>query len=530
MSVLSRFIAMRPPATAIALFSLLVGLFPLGAVPKGTENGSGKAFVVPIKGDIEPSLAAFVRRETNDAVRQDAAFLIYEIDTFGGRVDTALQITSFIGSVKDVKTVAWIRGGPESMGVSWSAGALIAMSCSSIYMAGGTSIGAAAPVTVGPDGKPQSAGEKTTSAVRSQMASIAEKNGHPPSIALAMVDADVELWEIEADGKIRAATAAEIDRLEKAQPQSVKKGPALSEKGKLLSLTANEALRYGLSAGTVDELPALLSILGASGEVKESAPSFADELVSLLTSGPAQTILILLGLVALFLEINTPGFGLPGVVALISFLGVFGANALLGSVDSLELILFLAGLGLLAVEIFVLPGFGVAGVSGLLLIGASLVFSMQDFVVPDQPWKWDLLGRNLVVVAVGLAAAIAGIAVLALFGPKLHLFDRLMLKTAIRGTAGGPDIPDSIAGDPESASALLSDVSEDSEIPLTSLVGKRGVAVSVLRPVGRADFEGRSYSVESNGDYISAGTEVEVFRVRGNRIIVKCVAECGDKA
>lgn len=515
---------------AAAAAFLLLGFVPASAAPPSSAPSGGKAFIVPIKGTIEPSIAAFVRRESNRALREDAAFIVYEIDTFGGRVDTALQISSFIGSIKKAKTVAWVRGGPDSMGVSWSAGALIALSCSTIYMAGGTSIGAAAPVTVGADGKPESAGEKTTSAVRSQMAALAEKNGHPASIALAMVDADVELWEVDVGGEIRASTSADLERLEKEHPGAAKKGPAISEKGKLLSLTAGEAERYRLSAGTVDDLPGLLSVLGASGDASELAPSAADAIVSFLTSGPVQTLLILLGLVALFLEINTPGFGIPGAVAIVAFLGVFGANALLGSVDSLELILFLAGLGLLAVEIFVLPGFGVAGVSGLVLIGASLVFSMQDFVIPDQPWKWELFGRNLLVVAIGLMAAVAGIAILALFGPRLRVFDRLTLKTAIRGTAGGPDIPDTLAADPASANALLADVSEEDEMPLVSLVGKRGVAVSVLRPVGRADFEGRSYSVESNGDYIPAGTPVEVHRVRGNRIIVKTVASGGENA
>lgn len=508
-------------SVVLALLSIVVA--PHGAAAQQPASGDGKTFVIPIKGDIEPSVAAFVRRESNFALRGGASFLVYEIDTFGGRVDTALLISSYIGSIKDAKTVAWVRGGPESMGVSWSAGALIAFSCSSVYMASGTSMGAAAPVTIGPDGKPESAGEKTTSAVRSQMAALAEKNGHPASIALAMVDADVELYEIDIDGSVRAATAADMERLEKERPGAVKRGPVVSAKGKLLSLTAGEAERYGLSSGTVDELPALLSALGSSGEAKELAPSIADRIVSFLVSGPVQTILILLGLVALFLEINSPGFGIPGVIALVSFLSVFGANALLGSVESLELILFLAGLGLLAVEIFVLPGFGIAGISGIALIGASLVFSMQDFVVPDQPWQWDLFGRNLVVVAIGLIAAIGGIALLALFGPKMHLFDKLTLKTAIRGTAGGPDVPDS-------APAPISDASEEEEVPFTSLIGKRGVAVSVLRPVGRADIEGRSYSVESNGDYISAGTPVEVSRVRGNRIIVKVVVQGGEKS
>lgn len=524
---------MKAPARPSRIGFLLAAVLPFAPLASASAAAAapasgGKAFVVPIKGNIEPALAAFVRGQSNQALREGAAFLVYEIDTFGGRVDTALQISSFIGSIKGAKTVAWVRSGPDSMGVSWSAGALIALSCSSIYMAGGTSIGAAAPVTVGPDGKPEPAGEKTTSAVRSQMAAIAEKNGHPASLALAMVDADVELREIEVDGKIRAATAAEIERLEKERPGSFRKGPEISAKGKLLSLTSGEAERYGLSSGSADELPRLLALLGAPADAELLSPSVSDQVVSFLTSGPVQTVLILLGLVALFLEINSPGFGVPGVVALVSFLGVFGANALLGSVESLELILFLAGLGLLAVEIFVLPGFGVAGVSGLVLIGAALLFSMQDFVVPDQPWKWELFGRNLVVVALGLIAAIAGIALLALFGPKLRMFDRLTLKTAIRGTAGGPDVDDSEAGNPDAPTAPA-EASEGEEPPLTSLVGKRGTAVSVLRPVGRADIEGRSYSVESDGGYLSAGTPVEVQRVRGNRIIVKSVAPGGEK-
>jgi membrane-bound serine protease (ClpP class) len=275
----------------------------------------------------------------------------------------------------------------------------------------------------------------------------------------------------------------------------------------------------------VEDVSALLAALGSAGGVQEVSPSAADQIVSFLVSGPVQSLLILLGLVALFLEINSPGFGIPGVVALVSFLCVFGANALLGSVESLELILFLAGLGLLAVEIFVLPGFGVAGISGIALIGASLVFSMQDFLIPDQPWKWELFGRNLVVVSMGVVAAIGGIVLLALFGPKMHLFDRLTLKTAIRGTAGGPDVPETVSS--EETISFPAEFSADAEVPLTSLVGKRGVAVSVLRPVGRADIDGRSYSVESDGEYVSAGTPVEVHRVRGNRIVVKPVAPVG---
>jgi membrane-bound serine protease (ClpP class) len=179
-------------------------------------SASGDAWIIPIRGDIEPSLAVFVRREGRRAQAQGARYIIFEIDTFGGRVDTALQITSFIMSMKNVRTVAWVNNRDDSLGVSWSAGALIAFSCSDIYMAGGTSMGAAAPVTMGPGGAAEAAGEKTVAAVRSQMAALAERNGHPPGIALAMVDMDVELWEAAVDGGVRALTAEELDRLEKA--------------------------------------------------------------------------------------------------------------------------------------------------------------------------------------------------------------------------------------------------------------------------------------------------------------------------
>ncbi|HCM27810.1 MAG TPA: hypothetical protein DIC34_14930 [Treponema sp.] len=497
-----------PPFALAAFFAVLfLGSFPVC----GEETvRTGETWIVPIRGDIEPSIAAFVRRESRRALASGASFLVYDIDTFGGRVDTALQISSFIGSVKDAVTVAWVRSGPESMGVSWSAGALIALSCSRIYMANGTSMGAAAPVTIGADGKSEPLGEKTVSAVRSQMAALAEKNGHPASIALAMVDQDVELWEIEIAGVTKLATLGELELLEKEKPGEVKRLSIVSAKGKLLALTAGEALRYGLSRGIADDLPTLLQSLGAEGEVVELIPSFADRAVAFLTSAPVQALLILLGLVALFMEINTPGFGIPGAIALIAFLGVFGANALLGSVGSLELILFLFGIGLLAVEIFVIPGFGLTGVSGLVLIGASLVFSMQDFVVPTFPWQWELLGRNLLVVALGLIAATAGIAFLALAGPRLRMFDRLTLKSAITGTAGGSD-------------------TGEGESEYGKLVGSRGVSTTTLRPSGKAEIGGREYVVEADGQFVQPESPIVVERVLGNRIIVRTVAAGDDK-
>jgi membrane-bound serine protease (ClpP class) len=466
--------------------------------------GRSKVWIIPIQGDIEPSMTAFVRREARKAVSQSAEYLIFEIDTFGGRVDSALQITSFIMSVKNAKTVAWVHNSEASMGVSWSAGALIALSCTEIYMAPGTSMGAAAPVTAGADGTTEATGEKTVSAVRSQMAAIAERNGHPTGIALAMVDLDVELWEVLVNGEARALTLNEVERLEKEGTVKVERLQIVSARGKLLSLTAGEALHYGLAAGLAENRDVLLANLKIQGDITESKPSAADSLISLLTSGPVQIIRRLLGLVMIFLEINTPGFGIPGVAAIIAFLLVFGSGALLGRVGSLEIILFIVGVGLLAIEIFVTPGFGVMGISGIILIGLSLIFSMQDFVIPRFDWEWTLMGRNALVVFVGLIAAICGIAAIALLGPKTKIFDRLMLKTAITGTAG-----------------------KDEESPVSSnynaLIGKIGIASTTLRPSGFVEIDGEVYDADANGVFVDKGRGVKVTQVRGNRVIVRLV-------
>jgi membrane-bound serine protease (ClpP class) len=192
----------------------------------------------------------------------------------------------------------------------------------------------------------------------------------------------------------------------------------------------------------------------------------------------------------------------------------------LGRVGSLEIILLLAGLGLLAVELFILPGFGIIGILGILLIGLSLVLSMQDFVIPRFDWEWGLLGRNVLVVFTGLLAAITGIAIIALLGPRIKIFDRIMLKAQITGTAGGPD-PDSEVG--KTVKIASSGLALEDEENLAALVGKTGTADSVLRPSGRAIFDGKVYTVEADGEYVDTGKGIVVTRVRGNRIIVRRV-------
>ena len=493
----------------IGLWLLIVSLVPAfaqdgGPAPDPSEVSEPDAYVVPIHGAIDRPLAVYISRSVERARADDVSFVIFDIDTFGGRVDSALEITTRIGSLTDIETVAYVRVRPEGTGVSWSAGAIISMAADRIYMAPGTSMGAAAPVLQSPGGGQEGASEKTVSAVRTQMAALAEKNGYPRAIALAMVDADVRALEALVGAERRIVTGEELARLQEeaeAGGPTVEVESTISEEGKLLSLTAGEMERYGVSSGSPATFDDLYGVLGVEAErVVELAPDSADRIVSVITGSAFTSLLILAGLVALFLEITSPGFGIPGSVAVIAFSLLFTANFMLGRVASLELLLFMGGLVLLLLEVFVIPGFGVAGISGLVLLLSSLILSMQGFIVPEFDWQWDLLNRNVLLVlanTVGAFLAFAGFAYL--FG-RTDMFSRLKLADTQETTAG--------------FTVQTNEVRE-------RYLGRTGRAVSTLRPAGSADIDDERVSVESDGEWIDAGTEIEVIRVDGNRIIVR---------
>ena len=464
---------------------------------------SEQVHVIDLHGEINRSMMVFLRRGLDRAAEDGATIVVFDIDTFGGRVDSALQITSLIGSRRDITTAAYVTAGPDVSGVSWSAGALIAFSCDRIYMAPGTSMGAAAPVYQTPEGM-EMAPEKIVSPLRAQMAALAEKNGYPRAVALAMVDQDVELWEAYRDDQLIVVTNdeyAELERVAARQGFALEKGRMVSAAGKLLTLTAGEMERYRVSSGTVESLEEVLAGMGAGGaEVLRFEAKPADEAVAVLTGSGVTTLLIIVGLVALFMEITTPGFGVPGSVAVICFAVVFLSNSLLGTAGSTELLLFLAGVTLLLVEIFLIPGFGVTGVAGITLIASALVLSRQDFFLPEFDWQWDLLRQNLLVVFAGLGAAFLVFAVAARFLPSVRAFRGLQLVTSHTVEAG---------------------FVVQSEGEVQAVIGRRGTAVTTLRPAGKAEIDGAVLAVESDGEFLDPGTPVEVVEATGNRIVVR---------
>jgi membrane-bound serine protease (ClpP class) len=486
-----------------SVFLLLTAfIFMCIAHPVFSEDRQKRVFIIPIQGEINRTLVVFIRRGIERAKEKNADVVVFDINTFGGRVDSALQIATLIGSAEPAMTVAYVTSGPESTGVSWSAGALISFSSNRIYMAPGTSLGAAAPVIMGPEGT-KAASEKVVSAMRAQVAALAEKNGYPTGIARAMVDEDIVLKEVYVDGKLTVMTEEELkdaQREAKKTGKKIEEGRVISPAGKLLTLTAGEMQRYGVSSGTVRDMAAIFDDLGLKNpEITDLSPTAADRAVDFITSSAFTSLLIIAGLVALFIEITSPGFGVPGTIAIICFAVVFAGYALLGTVGSVELIMFVIGLILLILEIFIIPGFGVAGITGIILIVASLVLSMQGFVLPSFEWQRGVFRRNLLVVGLSTVSSFVIFGVLAYTLPQLRLFSRLTLSASQKAEEG----------------FTVQTKEED------ALIGKRGRAVTTLRPSGKAELGDEVLYVETDGEFVEAGTEVEVVEVSGNRIRVR---------
>lgn len=458
-------------------FLIIVILFSI--VLNGEES---KLYIIPIEGTIEPSLTVFIRNGIEEAGKSNSDIL-FKINTFGGRVDSALQIATLIGSAKG-KTIAYIPADPESLGVSWSAGALITLSCKEIYMAEGTSIGAAAPVYLSPEGS-QTADEKTVSAVRVQMSSLAEKNGYPKGVALAMVDKDVELHEVEIDGEIKLLPSNEITT----------PGKIISPKGKLLTLTAKEMEKYGISKGTINSSDKLIKEKGYTSSItwKKNVP---DRVVAFLTSGAAIGLLMTLGLITLYLALTSPGFGLLGAIGIICFSIIFLGGQLLGTLGSFELILFLVGVVLLTIEIFVIPGFGITGISGISAIVLSLILSQQDFIIPKWSWQWSQFNRNILITIISILVATIVIFILMSLFPRLPLFNRLILATSQDFTNDNREIED-------------------------DLIGKTGEVITQLRPVGKVLINSKSYTCKSLGQFIPKGSRVKIVSTESNNLIVR---------
>jgi membrane-bound serine protease (ClpP class) len=417
-------------------------------------NAQKKVHIAYIDGEIDLGLAPYISRVVSDAEKDNADAIIFKINTFGGRVDAATQIKDAIINT-DILTIAFINNRAVS------AGALIALSCKKIVMVPGGVIGAATVV----DQTGEKVGEKYQSYMRSEMRSTAEKNGRPTDIAQGMVDERIVI-------------------------------PGLVDSTQLITLTSEEALKYRIAdttAHSIDEVFVLFNLQNDEKIYQKS--NWAEDVVRFLNNGIVSSILIMIGIFGLIAEIKSPGWGVPGTAGIIALALFFGSSYILQLASIIEILMFVVGLGLLLLEIFVIPGFGVTGISGIILIIASLFLSMLG---ADPFLDFNAVSMAIIKLTVGFLAALILIFALVRFLPKSTLFKKFILSEEEKATEG-----------------------YTSRTNLSELLGVEGKSLTTLRPAGTAEINGKRIDVVTDSEYIEHGKPIIVTAVEGMRVVVR---------
>ncbi len=413
-------------------------------------------YVGKIEGDIDLGLAPYVKRVVSEAEKSNAKAIIFEINTFGGRVDAATQIKDAIIN-SDIETIAFI----DKRAIS--AGSLIALSCDKIVMVPGASIGAT--TVVDQTGKKQS--EKAQSYMRSEMRSTAERTGRRTDVAEGMVDERVEI-------------------------------EGLVDSTQLVTLTSKEAVNYGIADTILVNLDEVLKFSGyENSDLVELDVEWAESFIRFINNPIITSILMMVIMVGMFMEIKTPGWGVPGTASLVALALFFGAGYILEIASIIDILLFVSGVLLLLVEVFLIPGFGVFGIIGIILMVAGLFLGLiSDFPLVDG----EILSTAIIQLAVSFIMSMVLIFFLAKTLPKSKVFNKLILKDNIKEKSGF-----------------------SSNKKFGHLIKKKGVALTDLRPAGTIVLNDKRFDVVTQGEYIEKGSEIIVIAIEGSKIVVKSI-------
>jgi len=423
--------------------------------------GQKKILLLEMKNDIDPRMQRYIELGLSEAEREDVDIVLIEMDTYGGILTDAKEI---VDKIMHFKKPVWVFINSDAA----SAGALISIACDSIYMSPGASIGAATVV----DGTGQRAPDKYQSYMRSIMRSTAEENGRDPRIAEGMVDEDIVIEGVK-------------------------------EAGQVITFSTSEALKHGFCEARVNSIE---QILERNNIVDYTIVRFelgwTEKIISLVLNPVISSLLILVIIAGIYFEMQTPGMGFAGLAALVALILYLVPYYLNGLAANWEILAFFLGIGLLAVEIFVLPGFGVAGISGIVLTVGSLFLIM----VNNDAFDFEFVAANdlLYAMAAAVGGTMGGIILLFVIGSRLP-GTRFFRHVALTDTQN------------RSEGYVSFHVSE-------SLIGKRGVAETVLRPSGKITIDGQMYDAYTRGEYIQKGQAVEVISEEGPSLKVKLVS------
>jgi membrane-bound ClpP family serine protease len=478
------------------------------------QGRSPEAWLIKVQGPVDRGLAETLRRRVERATRYGANILFLQIEAAGGDFVIAGELADYLRKVKGpdglpVLTVAFIpRSAPD-------AATFLALGCTEIVMAKGASLGqfkhlveAAPAAQQGRNRRAPRRQPVNLEAVAKSLAELANEQRYPPLLFRALADPAVEVYRVTSQkGAAERAfvTKEELDQDRQgeqkwAQPALVKAA------GHFYELTAEKAYDYGVATGVVgspDDPREVFAKYGVS-RAKEPPADWLDKLAAFLSDPVVAMFLVVLGITCLILELKMPGVGIPGVIAAVCFVLFFWSQTQNnGEMTLLAVLLFLLGLVLIGLEIFVVPGFGVTGISGLFLVLAGLGLATVERL-PQTTEEWFRFGGTLTQFGLALFVATAAAALILRYLPSIPYANRLVLMPP--GEKVGADDTNATASAFEAFAALL---------------GAVGTAATALRPAGMAQFSDAYVDVVSEGNYIPAGARVQVVEVEGNRVVVK---------
>ena len=500
------------------------------------------AAILRLQGEITDVTTESMRRRIDTARERGAGVIILDMDTPGGLVTSSIAIADLLRNLPEVKTVAWVN--PTAL----SGGSLIAVACDEIVMARSSRIGDSQVIMIGAEGPqavPEELQPKAYTPVLHDFRTSATRNGYSQVLSEAFVIPEREVWWLEnvttgerefvfteekerrlgeedLEGKTewsvgrgndpdRAAENEENEwRLVKSfyDPLLQKDVPVMQpveRDDQLLQMSASEAYAYGFSKGMVTSEDDLRARYGLSSIIRLE-PLWSELLAHWLTSMYVRGFLLVVIFLAAYVEFHSPGVGLPGLVAVIGLAIFVGAPYLTGLANVWEIVLILAGFTLISLELFVIPGFGVAGISGVALVFIGLVATF----VPEEPGRSfplffpelpsTIRGLRIAIVTLvsSMTASLLGMLMLSRFLPKMPLFRKLV--------PANPMPSEVLAEDPYRGLARVGDVGE---------------AEGPLHPAGKARFGSVLVDVVTQGEYLETDTLLEVIERRGNRVVVR---------
>lgn len=463
-------------------FSLLLGLFSL------IWSADKTAITISLEEMVDPGMAAYTKRAIEEASAKNPDYIFLEVNTFGGRLDAAFDIVDAITSVTQSKTIALVNQ------KAISAGALISLAADEMYMLDNTTIGDCAPIIQGAEG-PQMLGEKIQSPLRAKFRGLAQKNNYNELLSMSMVSANLEVLKLSNADSTTFMQAHHYEELSPADKKIWTKKETLVREGELLTLTNQEAQEFGFSKGTIKDIQELYAKFEVQAPQKVEI-SWSEDLVRLL--GQIAPILILLGFGALYIEIKTPGFGFFGIVGIICLALVFGGQHLAGAANHLAVILFVIGVLLVVVEMFIIPGTWMAGLAGVVCFIVALAMSMGGPLKSPDEFS---LGPHFVENIKDMIYLTLGAAVFPIFFAKYVL----------------PRIP-------ARQGVILNETMEASHAEDLSLgyeIGQTGRTINLLKPTGSVDFNGKLEEVQAQSGYIDAGKLVRISSLQNHQIWVE---------